>query len=143
MGFFEARKVENFELGVGDVMHANIQNVSQLIFFFIFLLILKIKNVPLNLPFIVFLTTFYELMQLRTFGWLTCVIDVIQANEYTHNMLIVAYRYIFGIFGWFHFVLWCKKIILIKNCYFGLKSLVHCLATREENLNIHFLVMIM
>lgn len=143
MGFFEAGKVQNFELRVRDAMQANKQNVSQLIFFFIFLLILKIKNLPLNLPFIVFLTIFYKLVQLRNFRWLTCVIDVIQANEHIRNMLIVAYRYTFGIFGWFHFVLWCKRIILIKNCYFGLKSPLRCLATREENLNIHFLVMIM
>ena len=38
------------------------------------------------------------------------------------NMLIVAYMYTFVIFCKCHFVLWWKRIILSKSCYFGLWS---------------------
>ena len=51
-----------------------------------------------------------------------CISDVIHANEQT-KYVNCGLHVNFGIFCKCHFVLWWKRIILSKSCYFGLRSL--------------------
>ena len=106
ISFYEVKKLKSFEFGVSDIIPANVQNISPLVFFIHLLLILRGRKFPQS--FMVFWTIFHELMKLRNFEWLKYidVSDVIHAIEHTYyancmfnmfsmhrmlNMLIVAY----------------------------------------------------
>ena len=56
----------------------------------------------------------------------------------THDMLIVAYLQTYRIFTKRHFVLWWKRIILNKSCYFGLSSPLNFLQRRCFSVSFDF-----
>ena len=67
-------KLQKFEFGVSDATLANAKNIWRLIFF----AYLKRKN--LLQSFMLFLTTFHELMKLWSFDWLNCVLTLVTSS---------------------------------------------------------------
>ena len=70
--FHEIIKVQIIQFSESDVISANVQNISLLVLFAVFLLVLWRKNLLQSLK--VFSNIFHELMNLLSFEWLNCIL---------------------------------------------------------------------
>ena len=119
--FHEVMKLQSFGFSVSDVIHANVKSISPL-FFCIFLLVLwKKKTSVKSNGLFVHLSWAYEVAKFWVVKRYLDVSDVIHANEQTKpancGLHVNFWRMLFC-----YFVLWRKRFILRKSCYFGLRS---------------------